>query len=235
MAYAATFGISDGLRAFVEEMPHERRSILAFVRGVAESLPPGAVVLDVGAGDAPYRELFEHCDYRTSDWEQSVHEGARRANYIASADALPLEGATVDAVLMTQVLEHVADPRAVLGEAARVLRPQGGVFLTVPFVWELHELPYDYWRFTPASLERLLVGAGFVDVEVEARNDCFQTAAQVLINVKHAMGRAADGRNAEREAVSALLDQIAERIGDLGELDAAGIFPLGWAASARRA
>ncbi len=228
-------GVSEGLRAFVDEMPYERRSILRFVASAADSLPSGSLVLDVGAGDAPYRELFDHCDYRTTDWAGSLHVGARAADYLASADALPLDSASVDAVLLTQVLEHVSDPASLLREAARVLRPGCGIFMTVPFVWELHELPFDFWRFTPASLRYLLAGAGFVDVEVEPRNDCFQTAAQLLRNLRFAMGRAADGRDSEREQAGELLERIAERIAGLGELDAAGTFPLGWSAKARRA
>lgn len=228
-------GISEGLRAFVEEMPYERRPIFRFVREVADSLPAGTVVLDVGAGDAPYRELFAHCEYRTSDWAASVHEGARQADYVAPADSLPLEAATVDAALLTQVLEHVPEPAAVLAEAARVIRPGGGIFVTVPFVWELHELPHDFWRFTPASIERLLEAAGFVQIEVEPRSDCFETVAQLLRNLRYAMGRAPDGRDPERESASDLLDRIADHLVELGELDAAGTLPLGWTARARRA
>lgn len=233
-SHVGAWGVSEQLREFVEEMPHERRSILAFVREVAESLPPGSVVLDIGAGDAPYRELFGHCDYLTTDREDSLHEGARQADFIASAEALPLEDAAVDAALLTQVLEHVPDPAAVLGEAARILRPGGAIFLTVPFVWELHELPLDFWRFTPASLERLLDLAGFIDVQVEARNDCFTTVAQLLRNLWWGMGRAPDGRDAEREAAGDLLEQLADRLAALADLDVAGLLPLGWAASARR-
>ena len=216
-------------------MPYERRPILRFVREAAESLPAGTVVLDIGAGDAPYRELFAHCDYRTSDWERSVHEGARAADYVAAADSLPLDDAAVDVVLLTQVLEHVPVPAAVLQEAARVIRPGGGIFVTVPFVWELHELPHDYWRFTPASLTRLLEAAGFVEIEVEPRSDSFETVAQLLRNLRYAMGRAPDGRDPERDSASDLLDRIADHLGELGELDAARTLPLGWTARARRA
>lgn len=231
---AGTRGVSEQLRAFTEQMPYERRSILAFVQRVARALPAGATVLDVGAGNAPYRELFDHCEYVTTDWTQSVHERSRAVDMVAPADALPVADATVDAVLLTQVLEHVRTPGAVLAEAARVLRDTGMVGLTVPFVWELHELPHDYWRFTPASLELLLAETGFAEAVVEPRNDCFSTIAQLLHNLRSAMGRATDGRDAERNAASDLLGDLAARIAALAPLDVNAILPLGWAATARR-
>ncbi len=90
-------------------------------------------MLDVGAGDAPYRELFEHTEYVTVDWDRSVHKGARSASIIASADMLPVDDGSVDLVLLTQVLEHVPDPASVLAEMARVLKPGGTLYATVPF------------------------------------------------------------------------------------------------------
>jgi SAM-dependent methyltransferase len=231
---AGRLGITEELRSFVGEMPDERGSILAFVREVADSLPPDAVILDVGAGDAPYRELFGHCEYVTCDWVGSAHEWAGEVDVVASADALPLADGSVDAALLTQVLEHVPNPAAALSEVARVLRGGGGVFVTVPFVWELHELPFDFWRFTPASLERLLADAGFVHIAVEARTDCFTTLAQLMRNVGSAMGRAPDRRDGERDAATALLAQLADRVAELAPLDVNGILPLGWTARASR-
>jgi ubiquinone/menaquinone biosynthesis C-methylase UbiE len=72
----------------------------------------------------------------------------------------------VDAVLSTQVLEHVADPLSVLAEFFRVLKPDGRLWLTAPFVWYLHEEPYDYYRFTSHGLRFLLERAGFIEIEV---------------------------------------------------------------------
>src|SRR4051794_23531354 len=96
-------GISEALQTFTAEMPWERESILDFVREVAARVSAGARVLDVGAGDAPYRELFVHTDYATTDWAGSEHEGAASADIVASADALPVEAASFDVVLCTQV------------------------------------------------------------------------------------------------------------------------------------
>jgi SAM-dependent methyltransferase len=229
---AGQVGVSEELRRFVEETPYERRSILDFVRGVAEGLAPGAKVIDVGAGNAPYRELFEHVDYSTVDWDNSPHE--RESDVSASADALPHDDESFDAVLLTQVLEHVPDPARVLAELYRILRPGGTVHITVPLVWELHELPYDYYRYTPASLTTLMEAAGFGDVEVAARNDCFTTIAQLLLNARHVMGRAPDGLDERREQVAAALADLSGEIAGLAPLDAQWQLPLGYAASGTR-
>ena len=114
-------GVSERLRQFVSEVPYEREPIFEFVAAAAEATPPGARVLDVGAGSAPYRELFEHADYTTADWEQSVHVEGSPPDVTAPADALPIEDRSFDVVLNTQVLEHVPEPWLVLREFHRVL------------------------------------------------------------------------------------------------------------------
>jgi SAM-dependent methyltransferase len=228
-------GVSEALRRFVSEMPWERESIVRFVARAAATLPPGATVLDVGAGDAPYRELFSHVRYRTLEWEASAHEGAAAADIVASADSIPLGDEEVDAVLLTQVLEHVADPLVVLGELHRVLRSGGQILLTVPLVWQLHELPNDYYRYTEGGVRHLLERCGFADIEVRPRNDCFTTVAQLLSNLGEVMGRdPTDGLDDRREEAAVALTALADQIAALAPLDVDRIMPLGYEATASR-
>ena len=225
-------GISEDLRAFIEEVPWERRPILDFVQRAAEALQPGARLLDIGSGDAPYRELFTHVDYVTHDWENSIHPGAHEADLVGNADALPVEPEAFDAVLLTQVLEHVPDPAAVLGEVRRALVPGGSLFMTAPLNWELHEMPFDFYRYTSEGLRHLLDGAGFVDLTIDARNDCFTTLAQLMRNAASAMGRAPDGLDGDRDRASAALWRLADQMAHLAPLDAAWTMPLGYSAIA---
>ncbi len=227
-------GISEDLRGFVEEMPFERGPILEFMLRAAGEMPAGSRTLDVGAGDAPYRELFTHVEYVTADWEHSLHEDLPAMDIQAPADDLPLDDESFHAVLLTQVLEHVPDPPRVLSELRRVLRPGGRLYLSAPLVWELHELPFDFYRYTSVGLEHLLHAAGFEEVSVEPRNDCFSTLAQLMRNMSHVMGRAPDGLDDRREVAARLLRDLARQVAELAPLDVERTLPLGYAAVATR-
>jgi SAM-dependent methyltransferase len=226
--------ISPQLDQFVNQFPWERRSILELMLRAARELPAGARVLDVGAGEAPYAELFQHLEYQTSDWANSVHAGARRADYIGSADDLPVPDEAFDAVLNTQVLEHVSEPARVVAELHRILKPGGRVYVTVPLVGALHEEPYDFFRYTSHGLRHLLESAGFVDIDVRPRNDSFSTLAQVMCDMSRDMGRRADGLDPMRDMASQTLRGMADIVASFAHLDTKRILPLGYSVTAMR-
>ena len=105
-----------------------------------------------------------------ADWGNSPHAQASESDIVASLDALPVNPASFDAVLCTEVLEHLRHPDAVLAELARVLVPGGRLCLTVPFVWPLHEEPFDFFRYTPFALSEMLQEHGFPHAAVGAHD-----------------------------------------------------------------
>ena len=120
-------------------------------------LPAGARILDYGCADAPYRHLFAHADYQGADLPGNPNATLE----IRPDGTLPVPDASFDAILSTQVLEHVNDPGLYLSECYRVLRPGGRLLLTTHGIMVYHPDPVDYWRWTCAGLRRAVAEAGF--------------------------------------------------------------------------
>lgn len=130
-------------------------------------------LLDVGAGDVPYRDYFSDLVslYHTVDYEKRIDE------IDFEADAQDMSGVIdsdrYDTVLLLEVLEHVPNPFKVAAELYRVLRKDGKVILSVPHLSRLHEEPYDFYRYTKYGLRHLFEEAGFKEVEIIPRGGLF--------------------------------------------------------------
>jgi SAM-dependent methyltransferase len=223
---ASLQGRSERLREFIEGAPLERESIYRFLDEQVRLLPLGGRVLDVGAGEAPYRELFDEHGYVTLDYADTPHSG--HVDLHGAAESIPAEDSSFDAIVCTQVLEHVARPLQALVEFDRVLRPGGALIATVPFAWEEHEAPHDFYRYTRYGIQQLLADANFTEVEVRPRTDCFTTLAQLIRNARWAMGTAPDGLDGLRLQAQTSLAEIADALAALAPLDVAMIMPLGF-------
>jgi SAM-dependent methyltransferase len=93
--------------------------------------------------------------------QASEHGSAKCADAYFDGLNIPLQDGSVQNVLCTQVLEHVFQPDPFLAEVYRVLAPGGSLLLTVPFVWDEHEQPYDYARYSSFGLRHLARKHGF--------------------------------------------------------------------------
>lgn len=156
----------------------------AWVAVQAASLAPGLRVLDVGAGSCPYRPLFAHCEYKAQDFQklqgsQLRHGGYGLIDYVCDAGTIPVPSSSFDAILCTEVLEHIPDPVAQVKEFARILQPGGKLMLTAPLGSGLHQEPHHYYGgFTPFWYRKYLAEAGFENIAVEANGGSFAFFAQ---------------------------------------------------------
>lgn len=148
----------------------ERYGIEDLVKFASGKLSSGPILLDAGAGKCPYKPFFPQANYIAVDIFKKKNS---KLDLIATLDTLPFQSNSVDAILCTQVLEHVKQPQKVLLEFLRVLKAGGSLFLTVPQGWGLHEKPYDYFRFTSYALDFLLKDAGFEIVFIKPRGGYF--------------------------------------------------------------
>jgi SAM-dependent methyltransferase len=140
-------------------------------------------VLDVGAGESPWRSLLKQAQYVGIDVEGAGEFGMQRKQDIIYYDGktIPFADGSFDHVLCVEVLEHVPDPAAFLAEIARALRHDGTLVLTVPWSARLHHLPHDYGRFTRYGLASLLGRAGFAPVRIDERGNDVAAVANKLV------------------------------------------------------
>lgn len=143
-------------------------------------------VLEVGCGEQPYRDLIpESCSYGGLEWEGSQQYfayGNEDTTYY-DGDVFPFQGESFDNVFHTEVLEHVYNTEGFLRECFRVLKPGGIMLFSVPFQARYHYIPMDFWRFTPAALERKLLEAGFADIQIKPRGNDITVAAYKMVSV----------------------------------------------------
>lgn len=120
------------------------------------------LLVDVGCGTQPYRDYFPRAEYLGMEVRQSSpHGSAKQPDLLFDGLEFPLQDGCAHHVLCTQVLEHVFEPDRFLGEIARILAPGGTMLITVPFVWDEHEQPYDYARYSSFGLRHLAQRHGF--------------------------------------------------------------------------
>ncbi|MFZ6849237.1 class I SAM-dependent methyltransferase [Undibacterium sp. RuRC25W] len=128
-------------------------------QSIREELKQAAgAVLDVGCGSSPYRFLFsaQHTSYTGLDIVDAEKFDYRNSDIVAfDGTHIPFPDASFDAVLCTEVLEHVQHYQTLVDEIHRVLKPGGHLIVTVPWSARFHYIPYDFFRYTPSSLAHM--------------------------------------------------------------------------------
>jgi SAM-dependent methyltransferase len=138
---------------------HARRELRTAIKRMAPNFK--GRVLDVGCGRKPYRELFSVNEYVGLEIDTPENRENKRAEFFYDGERFPFSDGSFDGVVCNQVLEHVFSPETFLSEMHRVLKADGLLLLAVPFVWDEHEQPWDYARYSSFGLKSLLQKSGF--------------------------------------------------------------------------
>ena len=122
-----------------------RKTVAEWAKSIGWSEKPAKdiIVVDLGAGPQQYAGLFKSYRYIATDrhWQKMM----TKASIQSDTAALPIADARIDAVLCTEVLEHVPNPAQVIAEIGRVLKPGGRFLLTAPQVSGAHAAPQHYY------------------------------------------------------------------------------------------
>jgi SAM-dependent methyltransferase len=175
------------------------------------------LVLDAGSGRGAWKAIIEQNASRES--LDIAPKAGEQVTWIADLTDMPqVPAGRYDAAVCHQVLEHVPDPQAAARELQRVLKPGGTLVISAPHLSRQHELPHDYFRFTPQGLKRLLEDAGFEVRSITAYGSVFSflhhqfaTAFIGLASVARPLQALAMAINAPLSVLAAKADDLLDR------------------------
>jgi len=154
----------------------ERFEIMKFIKFASSQIESTDVILDAGSGGKqPYKQQFLHARYESTDIEQ-LPNGSH--TFLCSLDNIPRPDNTYDAIVCTQVLEHVEFPQKVVHEFYRILKPEGKLFLTAPQGARVHGEPYHFFNFTEYGLASMFKQAGFDIIFIRPNGGYFWNLAK---------------------------------------------------------
>jgi SAM-dependent methyltransferase len=151
------------LGLFLNPFYFARKAIYKNIKAYSKNIK--GMTLDIGCGSKPYEKLFLSEKYIGMDIRTSGHDHANSfVDVFYDGAEIPFGNDYFDSIVCFEVLEHVFNPDVFLSEACRVLKSGGIAVFTVPFMWDEHEQPYDFARYSSFGLSHIFRKAGFTIV-----------------------------------------------------------------------
>ena len=157
-------------------------SIVADLYGKALPVHATGRLLDMGCGQVPFYAAYRnHIEEAVCiDWANSPHRIEHLDMECDLTGEIPLPDASFDTILLSDVLEHLPDPRLCWQEIERLLRPGGKLIMNVPFYYPLHEEPNDHYRYTRFALEHFAQSVDLTVVELRPIGGALEILADIV-------------------------------------------------------
>jgi ubiquinone/menaquinone biosynthesis C-methylase UbiE len=177
-----------------------------WIENTLKKIPVGSKILDAGAGECQFRRFCSHLNYVSQDFGQYTGEGEvglqtgtwdnTKLDIVSDITDIPVPDGSFDAVMCTEVLEHVPDPVAALKELNRVLRPGGYLLITAPFVSLTHFAPYHFATgLSRFFYEHHLNAMNYAIDEISSNGNYFEFIGQEVRRIKRVGKEYSSGYN----------------------------------------
>lgn len=172
------------LGIFINPFFFIRRGLYINIKQNAKELD--GVLLDFGCGRKPYKNLFAVKEYIGVDVEKSGHSHELSdVDVYYDGRTIPFPKDYFDSVFCGEVLEHVFEVDNTLAEINRVMKVNGKILITVPFVWNDHEIPFDFGRYSTYGLKYLMEKHGFEVISIDKSTNFIETLFQLWMVYIH--------------------------------------------------
>jgi ubiquinone/menaquinone biosynthesis C-methylase UbiE len=167
-----------------------------WIEETLKKIPAGLTILDAGAGESQFKKFCGHLKYIAQDFGQYTGKGETglqtgtwdntKLDIVSDITSIPLSDHSVDAIMCTEVLEHVPHPIAAIQEFGRLVKPGGYLLLTAPFASLTHFAPYHFASgFSRYFYEKYLPENNFEITELQLNGNFFEYIAQENRRIKY--------------------------------------------------
>lgn len=151
------------LALFINPFYFARKGLATHIRVLGARIT--GRTLDIGCGSKPYESIYGSTEYVGLEYDTPLARSAKKAEYFYDGKLFPFQNDEFDSVVANEVFEHVFNPDDFLEEVHRVLKRDGMILMTMPFLWDEHEQPHDFARYTSFGIRSLLEKHGFEIIE----------------------------------------------------------------------
>jgi SAM-dependent methyltransferase len=205
---------------------HNEQTRVDWLEKTLKKIPSGSRILDAGAGEQQFRRFCSHLTYVSQDFAQYIPENDPsglqmpkwdygKLDIVSDIADIPEAAASFDAVLCTEVFEHIINPREAIREFSRLVKKDGWLIITAPFCSLTHFAPYHFYTgFNRFFYETDLPANGFEIVELSPNGNYFEFLAQEVNRIPQMAGKYASGitiKRSERVAMNVVL-KLLERL-----------------------
>ena len=174
-----------------------------WIEQALKKIPEGLTILDAGAGESQFKKFCGHLKYIAQDFGQYHGDGDfglqtgewdnTKLDIVSDIVSIPLDDRSVDAIMCTEVLEHIPDPLRAIKEFSRLVKPGGYLLITAPFASLTHFAPYHFASgFSRFFYEKHLPENGFEITDLELNGNFFECVAQENRRIKSVAKKYAD-------------------------------------------
>ncbi len=195
---------------------------VAWIEQTLQKIPAGARLLDAGAGERQFERFCAHLRYVAQDFAQYDGQGdgtglqtgswdQSKLDIVSDIARIPEPDASFDAIMCTEVFEHIPHPAQAMAEFARLLRPGGWLLITAPFCSLTHFAPYHFYTgFSKYFYDHYLAQHDFELLDFQRNGNYFEYVAQETRRIPNMAGQHASGRLRlhERLALRVLLGAL---------------------------
>lgn len=164
-----------------------RQGLYEFLDPQFARIQPGENVLSIGAGGEVNELLNEYAEKQHFNVVSFDIDKDKNPDILGDICTYSFEEGIYDTIVMCEVLEHLHSPHLGIETVYRALKSGGRLILTTPFIFPIHDRPYDYFRFTKYGLEHLL--SKFLNVTIKEKNSALEAIDVLWLRLNKISGR----------------------------------------------